>query len=279
MPFTCIPLEVHGHVLQGLSPQDQAQFRGCSHDTVYGYTIAVVNEQFIKAAGSMDAVDSLSGFDVRWFPLNARGLPRALLGSIVVSSWCVTEPNALQDSSSMQHINYRHHCRQLYLLFPKKATSLGHVRIGPMHSAFVERAAFVGLDDAASVALPAGFFKDWCGLKSVVLPASLTTLPEFCFRGCSRLTTVDLPVSLTSLPRSCFSGCSGLTTVDLPASLTSLDESCFHGCSGLTTLDLPASLTSLGKFCFFGCSGLTTVDLPASLTTLGESCFDGCSGR
>src|SRR3990167_1353965 len=86
MPFACIPLEVHGHVLQGLSPQDQAQFRGCSPDTVYGYTIAVVNEQFIKAAGSMDVVDSLASYDVRWFPLNTHASRSVRLGSTMLSN-------------------------------------------------------------------------------------------------------------------------------------------------------------------------------------------------
>src|SRR3990167_8432278 len=121
MPFACIPLEVHGHVLQGLSRQDQAQFRGCSPDTVYGYTIAVVNEQFITAAGSMEVVDSLSSFDVRWFPLNTRVARRVQLGSTVLSGCRAIAGNA--SNSSTLHVD----CRHLVLLLPKSTTSLGHV--------------------------------------------------------------------------------------------------------------------------------------------------------
>ena len=155
MPFACIPLEVHGHVLQGLSPQDQARVRGCSPDTVYGYTIAVVNEQFIMAAGSLEVVDSLSSFDVRWFPLNTRFPRRVRLESAVLNRW--------QPTSAMQRIS----CRRLVFLLPKSTTPLGHITIDSMRNADAERVAFVGFDDAASVAFP-----------------------HSCLRGCGALTTL-----------------------------------------------------------------------------------------
>ena len=150
MPFTCIPLEVQGHVLQGLSPQDQARFRAVSPDTVYGYTIAVVNEQFIDAAGSMEVVDSLSSFDVRWFPLNTHVRRTATLGTAVLS----------RCSGDSRNIN----CRRLIFLLPKSTTSMGHVTIGRMQGAYVERGIFIGFGQATSVALPDGCFSG-CGSR------------------------------------------------------------------------------------------------------------------
>jgi hypothetical protein len=144
-------------------------------------------------------------------------------------------------------------------------------------------------------------------LKSVVFPASLTSIGNLAFGSCGVLTSVNFsactspisigyqafydcttltsmvfPASLTSIGGDAFRGCTGLTSVDLSAcaSLNSIDSQAFYGCTGLTSVDLSAcaSLTSIASHAFRGCTELTSVVFPASLTAIGSYAFNGCTG-
>ena len=86
----------------------------------------------------------------------------------------------------------------------------------------------------------------------------VTAFEDRCFYHCG-LTSITIPSSVTSLGRACFKDCIGLTSITIPSSVTSLGGSCFWGCSGLTSITLPSSVTSLGENCFYGCSGFETV--------------------
>ena len=127
-------------------------------------------------------------------------------------------------------------------------------------------------------AFAANTFKDCGGLKSIIIPSSVTSLGEYCFSECSGLTSITIPSSVTSLGYACFESCSGLTNITIPSSVTSLGASCFFYCSGLTSITLPSSVSSLGDACFCSCTGLTSITIPSSVTSLGISCFAQCYG-
>jgi len=135
-----------------------------------------------------------------------------------------------------------------------------------------------------SIALPAGItslgegaFRGCSSLTSIALPAGLMSMSEYAFAGCSSLTSIELSASLTSLGKEAFSGCSSLTSIELPAGLTSLGEDAFQGCSSMTSITLPAGLTSVGEGAFRGCSSMTSIELPAGFTSLSKEAFSGCS--
>ena len=125
--------------------------------------------------------------------------------------------------------------------------------------------------------VPANAFRDDMSMRSIALPAGITSLGEGAFRGCSSLTSIALPAGITSLGEGAFRGCSSLTSIALPAGLMSMSEYAFAGCSSLTSIELSASLTSLGKEAFSGCSSLTSIELPAGLTSIGDYAFEDCS--
>lgn len=50
-------------------------------------------------------------------------------------------------------------------------------------------------------------------LRSVILPASITTISENAFQGCDRLNTLILPATLECIESNAFDGCSGLQDV------------------------------------------------------------------
>ena len=107
------------------------------------------------------------------------------------------------------------------------------------------------------------------GLKSIIIPNSVTTIGYAAFRSCEKLKSLTIPNSVTSIGSSSFSGCSGLTSLTIPNSVTSIGNYAFSGCSGLTSLTIPNSVTSIGESAFYGCSGLTSLTIPNSVTSIG----------
>ena len=57
----------------------------------------------------------------------------------------------------------------------------------------------------------------------------VTAFEDRCFYHCG-LTSITIPSSVTSLGDYCFYNCSGLTSITIPSSVTSLGEDCFINC-------------------------------------------------
>ena len=117
------------------------------------------------------------------------------------------------------------------------------------------------------------FYK--CGLTSIRIPNSVTSVENDAFGQCSGLTSIIIPNNVTSIGSGAFSGCIGLTSLTLPTSVTSIGNSAFSGCSGLTTVTIPNSMTSIGWYVFDGCTGLTSIIIPNSVTSIGLDAFRG----
>ena len=79
-------------------------------------------------------------------------------------------------------------------------------------------------------AFAANTFEECKGLKSIIIPSSVTSLGEWCFASCSSLTSITIPSSVTSLGYACFESCSGLTNITIPSSVNFLSNRCFWGC-------------------------------------------------
>ncbi|MDO4211446.1 MAG: leucine-rich repeat domain-containing protein [Bacteroidales bacterium] len=118
-------------------------------------------------------------------------------------------------------------------------------------------------------------------LKSIQIPATVTSIGRYAFTSCTGLTgTLVIPDAVTSIGNDAFELCSTLSGVTFGSSLQSIGEYAFTSCSKLSgTLTLPASLTTIGKAAFQYCSGFTgNLTIPNKVTTIGEDAFDSCSG-
>ena len=117
----------------------------------------------------------------------------------------------------------------------------------------------------------------WCGLTSVTIPNSVTTIGEYAFCRCESLTSVTIPNSVTTIGNSAFSHCGSLTSVTIPNSVTTIGDYAFYECSGLTSVTIPNSVTTIGNSAFNSCSSLLKVTIPESVVSIGDSAFGNCS--
>ena len=95
------------------------------------------------------------------------------------------------------------------------------------------------------------------------------------FYYCTSLKTLNLPAGLTTIGNYAFWSCTSLETLNLPDGLTSIGDAAFWLCTSLETLNLPDGLTSIGDSAFSWCRSLKTLNLPAGLTSIGANPFSG----
>lgn len=138
-------------------------------------------------------------------------------------------------------------------------------------------------------------------VKSITIPATVTTIGKYAFTGCDNLKDITVPSTVTqigtgawkdclslekvtiysrieSIPDNMFDGCTKLGSVSLQPTVKSIGNNSFANCASLTSFSFPASLVSIGDKAFYG-SGLTSVQLAGckSLASIGDFCFAKCT--
>jgi hypothetical protein len=102
---------------------------------------------------------------------------------------------------------------------------------------------------------------------NLILPEGLTTLGTVVFEGCYGIKNVVLPSTLLSIPLRSFSGDHRIVSIDVNGDITSIGKQAFNNCSGLTTLSLyrVTNVPTLGIYAFRGCSALAHIRVPSGL--------------
>ena len=90
----------------------------------------------------------------------------------------------------------------------------------------------------------------------------------------NKLESIVLPDSVTELPDSAFSYMSKLCSVKLPKALEKIGDSAFEECTSLTALDIPETVTSIGSNAFAGCTQLADMQIPSGVESVGKDAFD-----
>lgn len=112
-------------------------------------------------------------------------------------------------------------------------------------------------------------------LKTVILTAKFTTIPDYAFQGCDYIEKIIIPDTVVSIGQAAFGGCSSLTQITIPENVTGIGSSAFSN-SGITNIVIPDGVSSL-ESTFVGCTNLTTVEIPDSVTSMGYRTFANCS--
>lgn len=165
--------------------------------------------------------------------------------------------------------------------------------------------AFFGRTDIKEIVLPTtltdfgvGVFA-WCGLKSLTVPESVTTIPEYLLyhnhyvvdlSWHNNITRIGnyalkggavkipfLPTGLSSIGIESFSGATfSDPNLVISENVTSLDAGAFATAKGLKSIVVKAPLKTIPSKTFYGLDQVTTVELPSTVTMIGESAFEKC---
>lgn len=153
------------------------------------------------------------------------------------------------------------------------------------------------------------------GLKSVVIPATATSIDEGAFKNCRELESAVVEYGIKEIAKECFSGCVKLESVILPEGIVGISDDAFkktnlpkeNGCvyigeylishegegevvikngtthiakyafedSNATRIVVPESMSVINKYAFLGANKLESVVLPESIAEIQSGAFSG----
>ena len=117
-------------------------------------------------------------------------------------------------------------------------------------------------------------FSGCMGLKGdLVIPKSLTVIPEGAFRSCWLGGRLQLHDGITIIDKEAFSNNGFIGELELPESLTKLDGENFVGNNFSGSLKIPKGLTSISEKAFQGCTFTGEVEIPDGVTYINKSAF------
>ena len=156
--------------------------------------------------------------------------------------------------------------------------------IKQIHNSNLEIEINLDLSKVTSLTQPGdALFADCSGLKSIILPACLSRIPDNTFANCALLEKVEIADNcrLSSVGRSAFENCSSLESVELSDSLQSIKQRAFYGCINLKHINLSERLSMIHEEAFVNCQNLEELIIPASIRTLTikQNAFVNCIFR
>lgn len=120
-------------------------------------------------------------------------------------------------------------------------------------------------------------FKDSMGIKTLIIPDTVTSIDRYAFYNCSGMTSLTIGSKVASIGYSAFEGCTGLKTVVIPNSVTEIGDEAFRGCTGLVSVTIGTGLIEIPQYCFAGCNRLQSVTIGKNVTEIGYKAFSDCS--
>lgn len=112
-----------------------------------------------------------------------------------------------------------------------------------------------------------------CGITSITIPNSVTSIENYAFWGCENLLSITIPNSVTRIGSDAFENCKDLVSVNLPDSITEISYNTFRNCTSLNEVIIPNSVKSILVWSFLNCNSLKSVFIPDSVTLIGSNAF------
>ena len=188
-------------------------------------------------------------------------------------------------------------CAMSSVAIPQSVTSIGHSAFSkctaltsitiPKGVQKIAGGTFYGCYSLESVVLPESLLSiddrfgrgafESCGLKSVTIPNSVTSIGSYAFSSCDELTSVIIPVGVRSIGSNAFSYCNSISSLTIPSSITEMETLAFCWCENLTSVEIQDGASTIGEWAFYGCYNLTNVTIPQSVTNIGSAAFYFCN--
>lgn len=148
-------------------------------------------------------------------------------------------------------------------------------------------------------------FAGLTALKNVILPGTLTAIPDNAFNGCTSLEEINIPDNVTTIGTNAFKGCTSLqyfsgnlassdhqflidgeyllafapnkhNNVKIPDNIRYINDGVFENCANMRSVNL-SQTTNIGNNTFAGCTSLNSINLVNDIVSIGDEAFKGCS--
>ena len=131
---------------------------------------------------------------------------------------------------------------------------------------------------------PDAYTKGNAQITSVKFEGSnLKTIGEEAFYACSNIKTISIPASVTTIEEYAFIQCTGLTSITFAenSALTTIEGYAFADCSGLKSIIFAenSALTKIGTQAFRDCTSLSEISLPKTVETIDSQAFWECTAK
>lgn len=110
---------------------------------------------------------------------------------------------------------------------------------------------------------------------------------NFAFENCSDLKSVEIPASVTSIGSAAFKDCSGLESMNIDEANTTyenpegsnaiVEKSSKTLVAGCKNTKIPDDVKIIGAYAFCGCSDLKSIEIPDNVSEIQVAAFDDCS--
>ncbi|MCC2864733.1 leucine-rich repeat protein [Anaerovorax odorimutans] len=130
-----------------------------------------------------------------------------------------------------------------------------------------------------------------CGLTSITIPNSVTSIGDGAFSECDGLISINVDKDnskYTSLDGVLFNKLktnlvqypigNNRTNYTIPDGVTNIGNSAFKACYKLININIPSSVISIEYEAFWGCDSLTSITIPNGVTSIGDEAFAWCDG-
>ena len=152
-------------------------------------------------------------------------------------------------------------------------------------NAIIDKATMTLLEGCNNTVIPEGVkrirqnaFAERIHLKSITIPASVTSIVRMPFSDCDSLEEIKVDADnaiIESATNTLIAGC-GKTVI--PEGIETIGDSAFERVKTLTHVTIPKSVTEIRGYAFERCENLSTVNLQKGIQTIGYGAFTECVG-
>lgn len=102
---------------------------------------------------------------------------------------------------------------------------------------------------------------------------TLKVINMYAFSGCTGIKSVIVPETVTNVGISIFKGCTGLTNAEFYGNRFTVPNETFSGCTNLETAVISDNVEEIGAFAFADCTALKYLELPKTVKLIGNNAF------
>ena len=124
---------------------------------------------------------------------------------------------------------------------------------------------------------------EYNGLQTVILNEGLITIGSYGFNNCKLIKSISIPASVTSIANTSFLNCISLNTLTVATdnAIYASENNTIYNKTNMTLLlgtdagYIPDGITTIGAYAFYG-RNIETITIPNSVTTINEQAFKNC---